>query len=331
MKPEPAVYRPIILRSLVTAWAHKELWPFALLASLAGTGVVVNDVLKQARIMFAPTIESYEGLLGNSLAFVTSYIQNLLLVGDNYLIGTSFLIVLGLVAFGILVATAQQIVLVAMHRAVRRKKRLPWREVLRSMHHLHIFRVLGIDLIFRLAALIVLTGSGLLLRNLVLSNEFDVLIAIAFSALTLGIAFALNIIAMFALIGVAREGLTFFRAMHEGIERLLRHPVISFEISAILFAANLLLSIIFLLGLAILAAPSALLFAEAIGTGSLVTMIGVALVSVIAFVAWTACVAGFATTFTYATWTELIERLEKTSFTPRIHAYSKKLVRSRSK
>jgi len=327
MKSEPSVYRPIILRSLKAAWAHKELWPFALIASLAGTGVVVNDVLKQARIMFTPTIESYQGLLGNSLAFVVNYLQNLILAGDGYMLGVSFGIVIVILLLVTIIAITQQMILVAMHRAVRRKKHLSWHEILRSMRHLHVFRVLGIDLVFSLLAVIILTGSGLLLRNLVFTNQFDLLVALTFSALTLGIAFALNIVAMFALIGVAREELTFFKSIHEGAQRLVRHPVIAFEMSAVLFAANLLFSLVFLLGLAILAAPSALLFAEALSTGSLLAAIIVAVGSLIVFIAWTATSVGFATTFTYAVWIELIERLDKTSFTPRIHAYSRRLVR----
>ena len=327
MKSEPSVYRPIMLRSLRTAWAHKELWLFAFIASIAGTGVIINDVLKQARVLFAPTVETYQGLLGNTVAFVVNYIRNLLLAGDGYILGTSFAIVFVFVALAFIVATAQQLVLVAMHRAVRRKKQLPWRELLRSIHHLHAIRVLGINLIFRLSAFIVLTGSGLLLRNLVVAGNVDMLIALAFSALTLGVAFALNIIAMFSLIGVAREELPFFQALHEGMERLLRHPVISFEVSALLFAANLVLSLVFLLGLAILAAPSALLFAEAISTNSVLATILVGVGSLLAFMTWSIISVGFATTFTYAVWTELIERLDKTSFTPRIHAYSRKLVR----
>lgn len=327
MKSEPSVYRPIMLRSLKTAWAHKELWLFALIASLAGTGVVINDVLKQARILFAPTVETYQGLLGNSIAFIINYVRNLLLAGDGYIIGTSFAVVFTFIAIAFIVATSQQLVLVAMHRAVRRKKQLPWRELLKGIHHLHAIRVLGINLVFRLSAFIVLTGSGLLLRNLVIAGNVDILIALAFSALTLGVAFAMNIIAMFSLIGVAREELPFFQALREGMERLLRHPVISFEVSALLFAVNLVFSLCFLLGLAILAAPSALLFAEAISTNSLAAIIVVAVGSLVAFIAWTAASVGFATTFTYAVWTELIERLDKTSFTPRIHAYSRKIVR----
>lgn len=327
MKPEPSVYRPMFSRSIATAWRHKELWPFAIIACLAGTGIVVNDVLKQAQVVFAPTVATYQGLFGNAITFALTYLRNLVTAGDNYLIGVGLTVAVILLALGIIIAAAQQLVLVAMHRAVRRKKRLAWHEILRGMHHFHVFRVLGINLVFRIAAVIVLTGSGLLLRNLVLSSSFDTLLAIAFSALTLGVAFALNIIAMFSLIGVAREELPFLAALHEGAQRLLRNPIVAFEMSAMLFAVNLILTIVFVLGLALMAAPSALMFAEAIGNGSLTAMILVATASVVGFVAWTGIVIGFATTFTYAVWTELVEKLDRAPFTPRIHAYSRRLVR----
>lgn len=317
----------MFLRSIQAAWRHKELWPFALIASLAGTGVVVNDVLKQARMMFAPTVETYQGLFGNAISFAITYIKSLIMAGDTYLIGAGFTVALVVLMLGIVIAIAQQLVLVAMHRAVRRKKRLSWHEILRGMRHLHVFRVLGINLVFRIAAIIVLTGSGLVLRNLVVSTQLDMALGLGFAAITLGVAFALNIVAMFSLIGIAREDLPFLSALHEAMQRLLRNPVIAFEMSAMLFAVNLLLTVVFMLGLALLAAPSALLFAEAIGNGSLAGMMTIATVSVIAFVAWTGIVIGFATTFTYAVWTELVEKLDRAPFTPRIHAYSRRLVR----
>lgn len=317
----------MFLRSLKTAWRHKELWPFALMACLAGTGVVVNDVLKQAQVAFAPTVETYQGLFGNGITFVLTYVRNLIAAGDNYLIGVGLAVGFGLFLLGVVIAASQQLVLVAMHRAVRRKKRLAWHEILRGMHHFHVFRVLGINLLFRIAAIIVLTGSGLVLRSLVLSTQFDMLLAIAFSALTLGVAFALNIIAMLSLIGVAREELPFLYALHEGVQRLLRGPVVAFEMSALLFAVNLVLTLVFILGLALITAPNALLFAEAIANGSLASMLIVATTSIVAFVAWTGVVIGFGTTFTYAMWTELVEKLDRTPFTPRIHAYSRRLVR----
>lgn len=329
MRTEPSVYRPMFLRALKTAWIHKELWLFALLASIAGTGVIVNDVLKQARIMFAPTVETYQGLVGNVWVFVITYLRNLVVAGEEYLIASSFAVVIVLLSAAFLVAASQQILLVAAHRAVKRKKRLSIRATIQSVHHLHVFRVLGIDLLFRLAAFIIMTAAGLLLRNLMVSNNLDALLAVLLSAVTLAIAFGLNVMAMFALVGVAREQLTILSALREGVERLVRHPIISFETAALLFAANLVFSIVYLIGLGFLAVPSGLLFAEAIGTGSLAAMVLVAALTLVAFMCWTIASAGFATTFTYATWTELVDRLERSPFTPRIHAYSRRLVPSR--
>lgn len=329
MKGESSVYRPMIVKALTTAWTHKELWPFALLASLAGTGVIVNDVLKQARIMFAPSVETYQGVVGNAWVFIITYLRNLVVAGEDYLVASSFAVVLVVVSAAFIIAASQQILLVAMHRAVKRKKRLKLRETLQSVHHLHVLRVVGVDLLFRLAAFIVMTGAGLLLRNLMVESNIDAMLAILLSAATLAIAFALNIIAMFALVGVAREELTIGRALREGMERLIRNPIVAGETAAILFAINLVLSFAYLLGLAFLAAPSALLFAEAISGGSLVAMIVVGILSLLALIVWTGVSAGFATTFTYATWTELVERCERSPFTPRIHAYSRRLIPSK--
>lgn len=324
---EPSVYRPIILRSLKTAWSHRELWIFALLASFAGTGVIVNDVLKQARLMYAPTIDSIGTIAGDFVQFLHTYFTNLITAGESKVLLTAAGAVLVLVAFATIVVASQQIVLVAAHRAVRRKKRLSWREILRSLHHVHFLRVFGIDALFRLLMFIIMTGTGLLLRELVMTNSLDALLAITIAAATLFLGFALNIIAMFALIGVAREELSILSAIHEAIERLLRHPLISFEVSALLFAANLVLSLVYIFGIAIIAAPIALLFAEALNSASYAGLLAVSFGGIFVLIMWTAVTAGFTTTFTYCAWTELIDRLERLPFHPRIHHYSKKLLK----
>ncbi len=319
----------MVMRSLATAWNHKELWLFALFASLAGTGVIVNDVLKQARVMFAPTVETYQGLVGNAWLFVLTYVRNLVVAGTDYLIASGVAVMVAIAAGAFIIAASQQVLLVAMHRAAKRKKRLTLRQTLQSVHHIHALRVLGIDLLFRVAAFIVMTGGGLLLRDLAIGGFIDTLLAVALSAITLAVGFVLNIMSMFSLIGVAREELTIVAALREGMERFVRNPVIAFETAAILFAMNLALSLIFLLGLGFFAAPSAILFAEAIAAGSLTAVMLVGALTLAVFVTWTVVLAGFATTFTYAMWVELVERLERLPFAPRIHSYSRRLIPSK--
>ena len=325
--PETPVYRPILLRSLRTAWTHRELWIFALLASFAGTGVIVNDVLKQARIAFSPTIDSLGVVAGDFVQFLSTYFSNLIVSGERNVILTAAVATAVLILLVIAIVAAQQIILIAAHRAVRRKKRLSWREMLSGLRHVHFLRIFGIDALFRLLLFIIMTGTGLLLRNLVLSQSLDAMLAMILAAGTLFLAFALNIIAMFALIGVAREELSILSAIHEAIERFLRHSLIAFEVAALLFAANLVLSVVYLFGLTLISIPVALLFAEALSTSSYAGLMTVSIGGIFAFVTWTAVAGGYMTTFTYTAWTELVDRMERLPFHPRIHHYSKKLLK----
>ncbi len=316
----------MLWRALQTAWSHKELWPFALLAGLAGTGVVVNDLLQQAEVALTPSI-NVANMLGGSFAnFITSYAKLVISSGTtNIVIAT--LGFCGIIAGGtFLVVLSQQILLVAMHRAVHRKAKLTGRELLKTLHHHHFLRILGTDLLFHVAIFMVLGGGAALIRNLPTSVPAGGATAILLAAATLFAAFVLNVVTMLTLIAVGEEHVSITDALQEGTARFLRHPLVSCEVALLVFAANLVLTLGFLFGLTVLALPIGLLLAEALSQGSLSMMIGISLVGTMLIVFFVVAMAGFMTTFTYAVWTLLAEYLDRAPFSSRFHHHTRNAI-----
>lgn len=327
MKPknESPIYRPMLWRALQTAWAHKELWPFAVLAGLAGTGVVVNDLLQQAEIALTPGIDVVNAIGGNFAMFIRSYAGLVLSSGAAHII-TATLGICAVIAGGaFLITLCQQILLVAMHRSVHRKKRLTGRDLLRTLHHHHFLRILGVDLLFHVGIFIVLGGGGALIRDLPTSIPAGGATAILLMAATLFVAFVLNVIAMLTLIAVGEERTSILDGIQEGIARFMRHPLVASEVALLVFAANLVLTIAFFFGLTLLALPTGFLFAEALSQGSLGIMIGIAFVGTFVGLIFTVCMAGFMTTFTYAVWTLLAEYLDRAPFGSRFHHHTRRV------
>lgn len=321
---ESPIYRPMLWRALQTAWDHKELWPFAVLAGLAGTGVVVNDLLQQAEIALTPGIDVVNAIGGDFTMFIRNYAGLILSSGTSQIL-TATLGICAIIAGGaFLITLCQQLLLVAMHRSVHRKKRLAGRDLLRALHHHHFLRILGVDLLFHVGIFIVLGGGGALIRDLPTSDPAGGAIAILLAAATLFVAFVLNVIAMLTLIAVGQEHVSILDGIQEGCARFMRHPLVACEVALLVFAANLVLTIMFFFGLTILALPIGLLFAEALSQGSLGIMIGIALVGTFTAMVFTVCMAGFMTTFTYAVWTLLAEYLDRAPFGSRFHHHTRR-------
>lgn len=316
---QETVYRPMLWRALSTAWNHKELWPFALLAGLAGSGVIINDLMQQAQLALAPQ-NSIGAIFGGDLGvFIQRYVGLVLSSGDTNIAATIIGAVAVLLGGGFLVILCQQLLLVALHRAVHKKTKLTGRELLQSLWHHHYLRILGVDLLFHVLIYLVLGGGGTLMRTLSFSDQATGTLSVLIAAATLFIAFVLNILSMLTLVAVGEERVTILTGFLEGVDRFLRHPLVACETALLVFATNLCLTIAYLFGLAIIAIPFGFLFAEAVEKGTLLSIVFVAFFSALAAVIFTILAAGFVTTFTYSMWILLTEQLDRAPFGSRFH------------
>jgi hypothetical protein len=313
------IYRPMLWRAFSTAWHHKELWPFAVLAGLAGSGVVVNDLLQQAQFAFTPGTDAFGLINGDLGTFFQRYAALIIHSGTTNILYAILGIVLILGSGTFLIVLCQQMLIVALHRALHKKNHLSGRELVRSLRHHHFLRILGVDLLFHVVILIVLSGGGLLLRSLPINLPSGGAVAVLLAATVLFVAFVLNVISMLTLIAVGEEHVSILRGMREGATRFLRHPLVSCEVAMLVFAANLGLTIAYFFGLTAIGIPIGLLFAEAFTSGTLAEMIGIASVGALLAGMFTVLAAGFMTTFTYGVWMNLAEYLERAPFGSRFH------------
>ncbi len=323
MKNGP-VYRPMLWRALKTAWTHKELWPFAVFAGLAGSGVVVNDLVRQAQITLTPNNDTLSMIGGDIGVFVQRYLQLVITSGTEHILYSILGAVIILLAGGFLIVLCQQLLLVALHRAVHKKTRLIGRDLLRTLQHHHYLRILGVDLFFHVLIFMVLGGGGTLMRNLPVTIPSAGAVALLIAAGTLFISFVLNIIAMLTLIAVGQERVTIISGVLEAVDRFLRHPLVACETALLVFGTNLILTVLYIFGLAIIGIPVGILFAEAIMGSALLPMVFVALFGTLAAIMFTILFAGFMTTFTYSVWTLLAEQLDRSPFHSRFHHHIRK-------
>ncbi len=311
------VYRPILKHALDTAWTHRELWPLAAIAGIAGTGTVVNDILKLGQL--GQVFSGFNPFGGLHFAWLTT---------GPAQATVSSLLVLALAWLGVvLIATCQQIMLRITHHALKQKTHLSFKEIRSDMLHPRVLRFLTLDLFLKLAIVNLVVVSGLLVSYLNFSHSLpDALFGIIFLIGTLTLALCLNILVMLALIGIARQDLSVGRAIIYALRLFRKHTLIYFEVSLLLFAINFLISITYVCTLLILAVPVIFGFLGVLKTGSTFGYLGLASVTSLIVASITVAFAGFTTTFTYAAWTALVERLEKKSVNLRIVAHTKHVI-----
>lgn len=318
------VYRPILKQALATAWTHRELWPIAAVAGLAGTGAVLNDLLNEAKFAVSVPAGSFSEACRN-LPLLQVYKEQIMLASPGQItLGT--LIVAAVIVLVLLAITAcQQIILRVIHRAASKKAPVTWTELRHELLHPRLFRFLGLDLFLKLIVINLMIATTMLLSYLSVSTVIsDAFFGLVFAVLVFCLALGLNIVVMLALIGVAKKDLGMGAALLYGWQLFRKHTWICLEMAALLFAANFLISAIYNGTILVLGIPAAYTFLAALETGSFALYLGLMALITLVVAAVTLGFAGFATTFTYAAWIGLAEHLDKKVVTSRIVVHTKR-------
>ena len=325
MKAHVPVYRPILKHALETAWIHRELWPIAAVAGLAGTGAVVNDVLNHAKLAASFPSSRFSETFGNLHLFETYRDQIIVATtGQITLITLTLILMVILAAF--VVAACQQVILRVAHLALKRKTHLSFAQIRQEFMHPRVFRFLSLDLLLKLMIVnLMIVGTWLISGLNIGQIVTDAVFGLIFSATILSLALTLNVLVVMALIGVARKDLGLAESLTYAWRAYRRHSVIFLEMSLLLFAVNFLISSAYDGTILVLGVTATLGFMAALASGSFpVYLCLVALTGLIAVVI-TLAFAGFATTFTYSAWAALAERLEKTTITPRVVVHGQRM------
>lgn len=326
MKAHVPVYRPILKHALETAWVHRELWPIAAIAGLAGTGAVINDVLNQAKLAASIPTSRFSEAFAN-LHVLEIYKDNLIFASAHQVtIGT--LVILALAAFILItIAACQQVMLRVAHGALKRKDHLSLTEIRHEFVHPRIFRFLALDLFLKLMIANLMIATTVLIASLDVGKIVsDAVFGIIFSAATFSLALSLNVLVMLALIGIARKDMSIGKSLAYAWNLYRQHSFICLEMSFLLFAVNFLVSAAYDGTIMALGVPAVMAFISALEAGSFITYIALFAVTAIIVVTLTLAFAGFATTFTYAAWTALAEHLDKKTLTPRVVVHTKRFL-----
>lgn len=318
------VYRPILKHALETAWTHRELWPLAAVAGLAGTGAVINDILNQAKLAVSIPTGNFSDAWHNSAA-LNAYKDQIILASPGQItLGTILLcLVAGLVLLA--VAACQQIMLRVAHRAATKQAPITWKEVRRELLHPRLLRFLSLDLFLKLVVFNLMIATTILLSSLDIGAVVsDAFFGVIFSVLVFTLALSLNIIVMLALIGVARKDLSFANSLTYSFKLFRKHAWICLEMAGLLFAINFLISAAYNGTILVLGIPAAYSFLAALETGSSIVYFSLMAIVALLVATVTLAFAGFATTFTYSAWTALAEHLDKKSLAPRAVVHTKR-------
>ena len=303
-------FRPLVGNAIAHAWYHRELWPIAAIAGLAGIGAGINDVLTQARLSSALPGTDPLTLIA-SVSFTRDILANIVLQGPRAVILTTVLTLLFGLLCALLLAWSQHIILRASHHAITQKNPLSLNELAKDASHPRIIRILTIDAFIKILILNVIIISGMLISGLHPTQFFfDALFGTIFSGFTIALAFALNIWGMLSLILVVKKNMSVTTALGYALGTLKKHPVACIELSLLLFAATFAISLVAIVGLILIGSLSIPFFGIMISQGTLLGVSIVTFCTVLLGTTWAVAAAGFSTLVTYLSWTALTESLE---------------------
>lgn len=309
----------LLQKAWKTTWTHKELWLIGLIASIAYTGSVLQQILANLiRVTPAESITSQQLLNSlDILPYIVAYTETLMTLGPVRTIITIVAGVILTIAFIVFAIAAQQLLLTGVHRCARRKNHLKLKDLFGELKHLHILRIFTVDAFIYLSSVIVIAASVLILSLLIGNTAgLNFLAYIAVFAIALPLLFFINVLGMFALVHVIRKDEGIIVAFQRSLSTLKKHWLSAFEMAILIFIINFVASILFTIAIILLIGISTPVFLSALALNSTLLMSLVIFMLVLFGLILYVFLLGAVVTFNYSAWTELIERLERFGIMP---------------
>ena len=284
------------------------------MAGLANTGAIFNTVVKVlTRIAPASdySIDTLERLFP-LLPWFMAYARTVIVFSDwhsrAFMIG-SFIIFFLII---IVILSAQHLLLTAVGHGAKKRVATEFNRLIGGIKHIHLARLFAINALSWLA-LTILTSAGILFisSNLWLNSGNIFLAHLAALALLLPLAFALNAVAITALIHVVKHEDSLGIALREGLFLLKRHCLTCLEFAFLLFLANFFASLLLLTILLATALLTGLLFEVMLATGSIFLMSFATFIGLVLGISIWVAFAGAITLFNYTGWTLLENMLKR--------------------
>lgn len=322
-----SIYEKILKNAWQTTWRHKELWFLGLLAGLAYSGTILQNVVGSVlriRPANTVTVETLEQS-SPSVPYIISYGSSLMDFPPGRLIATiiAALFVIAVVIFFLVMS--QHMLLESIHRSANRKKHMRIGQIWATKKGVHFWRLFAIDALIVIATAIVTVGSSIPLA-LMLSDRIGLnfLAYLGFYLVVLPLLFSINIVGMFAIVHVVRRKDGIDRAISRAINALHKHWLSAAELALVLFLVNVVAYAFFAIMLFILTIVVAPFFLGAVGLGSLILMSLVGLMAALTGIVLYLAYFGGLTVFNYAVWTEYIERVERYGIMPALEGVVRK-------
>lgn len=312
------VFRSVLGNAARAAWRHRGLWLFGFLAGMAQTGAVTNDVLRMAPKL-EPGSFSWATLedAWNGLAFGKAFLAGLI-TGTPAQVILTILSSAVIILFGILVVVgSQHLVLQGVHRSAKGKSHPGLAGLIRELQHIHIWRILAVDILLWLSTSILLLGGGIALRHIIAAvPNAGTFAAFGTYIVLLPLVFALSSVGMLTLVNIIRHNDTIIGGFHKATTFFAKHWLFTLEFSAILFIINFFVTGV--LGVSLLLFAQVLVSIFSAGITSLLTIVGLFAVSALLLVVFIVFVGGMAAIFNYSAWTEFVAHMTKKPTHPRV-------------
>lgn len=323
-----AVYEKILKNAWRITWRQKELWIFGLLAGIAYSGSILKRVLDGAIQVTKTEQLSLETIRDsiNGAPYILSYARSVMELPIERLIITLIAVFISFAIAAYILTLSQHILLVAIHRSASKKKPLSLREVFAGKKHRHLLRLFSIDALVAIASIIVIAGSSIPL-SVLLSDSFfmNFLVYLAVYSVILPILFVINALGMFTMIHAVRRDDGIDKAFSRAILVVSRHWLAASEMAIVLFLINIAAYFVFVPLVFLLTLLTAPFFLAAVASGSIILMTFVGFAAFLVGAVIALCYFGAITVFNYATWTELVERVERFPHLPVLEGVVKKL------
>jgi hypothetical protein len=309
------IYRDIIKNAWHVLWRYAWLWPFGLMAAIAGNGGEYGSIISAVDRL------SSEGdfiaglrtaLVDNKFNLAWQNFEQALIRTPESFMATLFLLVVAVMIIVWLVIVSQAALIKAVGK-LDSGEPASFSEVAIAGNH-HFWPILMLNIIVRCAIWLLLAVAILpfLISYLMRagSAEFDSLIIISF-LIFIPLSVLISFIIKYAAIAVVLDKKSWWGGLEQAVGLFFRNWLVSLEMATIIFAVNIMLSVLIysLVASSLVTIPVYLAFQ------------GVTLATILRFVPQLLLliVAGaWFSTFQYAAWTILYRRLTQGQVIPKL-------------
>ena len=315
------LYGEIMRRAWQTAWRNKELWFLAALAGLANTGTVFENVFQtfwrvspQKLISWASISEFF-----NQYPWAQDYLKALIHAGPTTLWVTVAIIIVLMVIIAVGVLGSQQLALMSAVRGAKNKAHLGFKDLAKYLHHLHLIRLLAVNLIVAIITAILFGLTAVLLSLLLTTTlELNFFVYVAVYALVLPFALLANLLGMLWLVNIIRREKVIIVAWNHSVYAVREHWIFFCELSLVLFIINFLASTLLAIIFFGVTICLSVLAALALKAGSLIAAAIIAVFTASIGALLVICYGGLSTLFNYSVWAEALEKTDKMRLLPAI-------------